>query len=127
MAFRLLERGIQISQLMPKVLIHTDRKDFITSLLRGEMLPYGISFPKNGEYSRSLPDGEVTVTLDVNLRAISGTAFSLWILRKLRSIAGDHRLEIRGEIMPLMMPQAIDLIADQVTGSVGKTDAPVAA
>ena len=112
---------------MPKILIHTDRKDFITALVRGEMLPYGVSFPKNGGHSKSHPDGEITVALDVNLRAISGTAFALWVLRKLRSIPGDHRLEIRGEIMPLLMPQAIDLIAEQVTGSGTRSDEPIAA
>ena len=111
---------------MPKVLIHTDRKDFITALVRGEMLPHGVSFPKNGEHSKTLSDGDITVTLDVNLRAISGTAFALWVLRKLRSIPGGHRLEIRGEIMCLLMPQAIDLIADQVTGT-NRSDTPVAA
>lgn len=111
---------------MPKVLIHTDRKDFITSLVRGEMLPHGVSFPKNGEHSKSHPDGEITVALDVNLRSISGTAFSLWVLRKLRSIPGGHRLEIRGEMMSLLMPQAIDLIADRVTGT-NRSDRPIAA
>lgn len=122
----LLEGADRKSPVMPKVLIHTDRKDFITSLVRGEMLPYGVSFPKNGEHSKSHPNGEITVTLEVNLRLISGTAFALWVLRKLRSIQGGHQLEIRGEIMCLLMPQAIDLIADQVTGT-NRSDTPVAA
>lgn len=109
---------------MPKIHVHTNRKDFIAALVRGEALPYGVSFAKNGEHFRIHDDGYVTVTMEVTLRAISGTAFSLWILRKLRSIGGDHRLEIRGEILPLQMPQAIDLIAERVTGL---SDTPVAA
>jgi len=112
---------------MPKIHVHTNRKDFIAALVRGEALPYGISFAKNGEHFQTHPNGEVTVVMEVNLRSISGTAFSLWILRKLRSISGEHRLEIRGETIPLLMPQAIDLIAERVTGAGDRTDEPVAA
>ena len=111
---------------MPRILIHTDRKDFANSLVRGEPLPHGVSFPKDGAPSMSHPAGEISVTLDVNLRSISGTAFALWVLRKMRSIPGGHRLEIRGETVPLLMPQAIDLIAEQVTGT-SRSDRPVAA
>ena len=111
---------------MPKIHVHTNRKDFIAALVRGEALPYGVTFAKNGEHFRSHSNGEATVTMEVNLRSISGTAFSLWILRKLRSIGGNHQLEIQGETVPLQMPQAIDLVAERVMG-MNRTDTPVAA
>lgn len=99
---------------MRNIFIFTDRKDFQAALLRGETLPYGVTVLPT-EIEAWVPAGsEHAVALKVNLRAISGTAFALWILRRMRSIAGHHRIEIGGETIPLQMPQAIDLIAEAV-------------
>jgi hypothetical protein len=99
---------------MRNIFIITDRKDFQTALVRGEALPYGVSILPTEIEAWKSEASEHTVALRVNLRAISATAFALWILRRMRSIAGDHRIEISGDLIPLQMPQAIDLIAEAV-------------
>jgi len=96
---------------MRQVLIHTDRNQFAANLLRGEAVPLGIRMAKGVvEDSGKLP-------LRVNLRVISSTAFAMWVLRKVRSIPGNHRIEIDGRIMPMHMPQAIDSIAEALVNS----------
>ena len=62
-------------------------------------------------------DGNYIFTLKINKRTVSPLAFSLWILRRLRSIPGEHRMEIRGAAIPLQMPEAIDVVARAIAGS----------
>ena len=99
---------------MRTVLISTDRHNFHHLLVRGEIPPHGVVVPKSGIPH---PDGTQRVTLKVNLKMISGTAFAMWLLRKIRSIPGNHRLEIGGAVMSQQMPEAIDLIADAVVNA----------
>jgi len=98
---------------MNTALIKTDRPYFLADLTR-EPLPDGVSVVE-AVPRRNSPG--VKLQLAVNLRDISPTAFSLWVLRKLRSIAGDHRLEIGGKRLSLHMPEAIDLVAEAITGA----------
>ncbi len=95
---------------MRDVIILTDRSNLVASLVRGEPAPLGVRLP-----AESVTGGEMGVAaLRVNLRIISGTAFAMWILRKVRSIPGNHRIEINGRIMPMQMPGAIDIIAEEL-------------
>jgi len=55
--------------------------------------------------------------MKVDLRLISGPAFAMWLLRKVRSIGGHHQVEIGGVVMPQHMPEAIDVIAESVVNS----------
>lgn len=97
---------------MRNILIITDRKDLRTALSRGDIVPYGISIQAT-ECESWLTKGstEQRVEVKVDFKAISGVAFALWILRRLRSIPGDHRIEIGGKDIPLHMPEAIDQVA----------------
>ena len=99
---------------MRTVLISTDRPDFHHLLVRGEIPPHGVVVPEGGTPH---PDGTQHFTLKVNLKVISSTAFAMWLLRKIRSIPGHHRLEIGGAVMSQQMPEAIDLIADAVVNA----------
>ncbi|MBX3739859.1 MAG: hypothetical protein KF712_02620 [Akkermansiaceae bacterium] len=99
---------------MRDVIILTDRPNLATNLARGEAVPLGVRLP-----TESIPGGEsgALLPLRVNLRVISGTAFAMWILRKVRSIPGNHRIEINGRVMPMHMPAAIDIIADELVNA----------
>jgi hypothetical protein len=99
---------------MRDVIILTDRPNLAASLVRGEAAPLGVRLP-----AESIPgeDSGELLPLRVNLRVISGTAFAMWILRKLRSIPGNHRIEINGRVMPMHMPEAIDIIADELVNA----------
>lgn len=96
---------------MRTVLISSDRHHFHHLLVRGEVPPHGILVPESGV---TIPDGGHQFVLRVNLKVISSTAFAMWLLRKVRSIPGNHQLEIGGVAMPQQMPEAIDVIADAV-------------
>ena len=97
---------------MPNVLIATDRSDFPHVLVRGEPLPAGVTL----RVSAKRP-GSGRWLMKVDLRVISGPAFALWLLRKVRSIGGVHRIEIGGAEMPQQMPEAIDVIAEAVVNA----------
>ncbi|RYD76849.1 MAG: hypothetical protein EOP84_16355 [Verrucomicrobiaceae bacterium] len=99
---------------MRDVMILTDRSNLAANLVRGETAPLGVRLP-----AETLPDGDggARLPLRVNLRVLSGTAFAMWILRKIRSIPGNHRIEINGRTMPLHMPEAIDIIADELVNA----------
>jgi hypothetical protein len=98
---------------MPHLLIRTDRRDFLHTLTRSENPPPGVTIRPA---QSSSPD-EWAWVVRVDLRRTSGTAFALWILRKIRSIPGAHRIEIGGRPMPLQMPEAIDVIAEAVVNA----------
>ncbi|WAC17819.1 hypothetical protein OVA24_11250 [Luteolibacter sp. SL250] len=95
---------------MRDVIILTDRSNLAASLVRGEPAPLGVRLP-----AECVPGSRLA--LKVNLRVISGTAFAMWILRKVRSIPGSHRIEINGRIMPMQMPEAIDIIAEELVNA----------
>jgi hypothetical protein len=99
---------------MPNVLILTDRTDFAHAIVRGEPLPDGV---KLNISSRRSQGGGGRWLIKVDLRLISGSAFSLWLLRKVRSIGGNHQIEIGGAIMPQHMPEAIDIVAEAVVNA----------
>ena len=115
----LLNAHNPFSQLsMRNVLILTDRKDFHLNLTRSEALPHGVSVrPREASETWKSETGGLSIELGVSLRAISGTAFALWILRRLRSIPGDHQILIAGQSYPTHMPEAIDLIADALVNA----------
>lgn len=95
---------------MRHILIHTDHPAFEAALTRKETPPHGVSLRR----LEPAGDGTVTWLVHVNFRTISATAFALWILRKIRSVPGHHRIEIGGKTMPTNMPEAIDVIANAV-------------
>ena len=94
--------------------IHTNHRNFQLELLN-ERLPTGVTLVNLAVHPGEIEDGGHTIGLEVDFRYTSPTAFSLWILRKLRSIPGNHALVIHGENMSLEMPEAIDLVARAVT------------
>lgn len=94
---------------MRDVLIHSDKSHLADTLIRGEAPPPGVRLTQTNESG--------VLLIRVNLRVLSGTAFAMWILRKLRFIPGNHRIEIGGTAMPLHMPAAIDLIAESLVNS----------
>jgi hypothetical protein len=99
---------------MPEVTILTDRSNFAICLIRGEALPCGIRLH---DELVDFGGGGGNLILKVNLRLISGTAFAMWILRKVRSIPGNHRIRIDGQMMPIQMPRAIDVIAEELVNA----------
>ncbi len=99
---------------MRNILIFTDRKDFHQQLVRGERPPGGIRLMDPSAFGA---DGTHSVTLKVSLKSVSETAFAMWILRKIRSIPGHHRIEIGGVVMPQQMPEAIDVIAEALANA----------
>jgi hypothetical protein len=103
---------------MRTIQILTDRKNFSEALTRGELPPHGVAVHsvEPVEAWQSVDPG-FRVELRVNLRAISSTGFALWILRRLRSIPGDHQILISGQPYPTQMPEAIDLIADALVNA----------
>ena len=121
LASELLKARIEIY--MSRVVIISERRDFQSTLLRQEAAMQG------GEIAGEPVtdgDGGYKFVLKINKRTVSPLAFSLWILRRLRSIPGEYRLEIGGQLIPLQMPEAIDLVAGALAGS-GRSDARTAA
>ncbi|MBK1882058.1 hypothetical protein JIN85_06505 [Luteolibacter pohnpeiensis] len=96
------------------ITVHTNHRNFQLDLLN-ERLPSGVSLVNLANPLGIQNDGNHTVEFEVDFRYTSPTAFALWILRKLRSIPGNHALVIHEENICLEMPEAIDLVARAVT------------
>lgn len=103
-----------VNGIMREMLILTDKCDFVPHLTRGEKRPRGVRLPEQMAHGAG-PD--FSAPIRVNLGKISSTAFAMWILRKVRSIPGNHRIVIDGRVMVTRMPGAIDEIAGALVRS----------
>jgi hypothetical protein len=90
-----------------------------TLLVRQEPPPSGVVVAPVDPASAQPGEGH-RFPLKLNRRTLSPLAFSLWILRRLRSLPGSNRLEVSGESIPLDSPSAIDILLRRIGGPIGE-------